>query len=283
MSFKIKNKNIERGRKKFFPLIKYCFSHRQGLVKTSKVFSLFICLIYFLSFTFQVTAQTNKNNFYINAGFFQMKEEFNQRMVFNGPQMNVGYSRIWDLNSSELIYNPKIALGVPLNRGMIAVNINFSPIDISYLIKVYKNSNMELKTGLNFAAFYSYQEYPDLQNAHLFWFGEIGLFPCVEFNYKSKSGTIKTTLKNSVLGFVSRTEKNDPYFYSFKFSDFLVRPHQNMTFGSLDKYNHTNFQIEYIPGSFNNNSFGFGIEYISAYFNTDFQSLNYYLQWKKSF
>jgi hypothetical protein len=239
---------------------------------------LIICLI----FSGKI-AYAQNNAVAVSAGFLQLKEEFNQGIVFNGLQINAQYQHRWDFSVAELSYNPKLALGIPFSRGMIAVNIHFVPVDISCLKTIFKTDKHSLKGGLNFATDYSYQEYPDLQNAHLFWFGEIGLSPRFEYQYKWKTSSIKLNLQNSLLGFVSHTTTNAPYFYSFKFADFFTRPHENMRFGSFDKYNHTNFQIEFMPNTSKKHVWGIGIEYISYFFGAHFQSLNYSLQWKKLF
>lgn len=236
----------------------------------------------FLFFSNRVYSQ-DKNSIAVSTGFLQIKDDFNQGMVYNGPMINVQYQRLWDFSVVELQYKPKIALGVPFNRGMIAININFVPIDFSCLKSVYKSEQHLVKVGLNFTTNYSYQSYPDFQNARLFWFGEIGFSPIIEYKYKWGNRAVGVNLQNSLFGFVSRTKEYNPYFYSFQFSDFFISPHSNMQFGSFDKYNHTNFQIEFIPNTIKANYFIFGIEYISAHFNTHFQSLNYYLQWKKTF
>jgi hypothetical protein len=226
----------------------------------------------------------NKNELSVYAGFLQLKEELNQGMVYNGPQIGFHYQRNILFEKWELRYKPKIALGVPFNRGMIGVNINFVPVDFSGVVPVYKNDRHNLKVGLNFTTNYNYEAYPDQRNgAHLSWFGEIGIAPCVEYDYQWDNRKLKIYLQNSVAGFVSRTEEITPYFYSFKFSDFFVRPHQNMRFGSFDKYEHLNASIEYSPDVSNGHSFALGVEYIDSYFSNRFQSLNYYLQWKKSF
>ena len=220
----------------------------------------------------------------VYAGFLQLKEELNQGMVYNGPQIGFHYQRNIFFEKWELRYKPKMALGVPFNRGMIAVNINFVPVDFSGVVSVYKNERHHLKVGLNFATNYSYQAYPNQRNgAHLSWHGEIGLAPCIEYDYQWKQSRIKIFLQNSIAGFVSRTKEISPYFYSFKFADFFTKPHQNMQFGSFDKYEHLNASIEYIPNISKKHSLALGIEYIDSYFINRFQSLNYYLQWKKSF
>ncbi len=225
----------------------------------------------------------NKNEVSVDVGFLQLKDELNQGMVYHGPQIGFHYHRSWFLKKWELLYKPGIAVGVPYNRGMIAANINFKPIDFSGIKSVYQKNNHDFRFGLSFATNYSYQVYPEQHSAQLFWYGEIGIAPCIEYSYQWNQRKIKVSLQNSIAGFVSRTEEVSPYFYSFKFLDFFTQPNQNMRFGSFDKYNHTNISIEYIPNISKKHSFAVGMDYIDSYFNAHFQSLNYYLQWKKSF
>jgi hypothetical protein len=222
----------------------------------------------------------HKNEISVYAGFLQLQDELNQSMVYNGTQLGFHYQRYWLFENWEMRYKPKIALGVPFNRSMIAANIRFVPVDFSAMKQI---SQTGFRVGLNFAADYSYQAYPHQHAAYLFWHGSIGIAPCFEYTYQWNERKIKVFLQNSLAGFVSRTESVSHYFYSFKLSDFFTQPHQNMQFGSFDKYVHFNASIEYAPNVSKNYSFAFGVEYIDNYFSNRFQTLNYYLQWKKSF
>ena len=225
----------------------------------------------------------SKNKIAVSTVFLQIKDDFNQGMVFNGAMMNFQYQHSLSFSSVELQYKPKIAIGMPFDKGMMAININFAPVDISCFTPVYNSEQHLIKVGLNFATNYSYQSYPDLHAGHLFWFGEIGFSPVMHYKYRWAESVIGINLQNSILGFVSRPTNYNPYFYSLKFGDFLMNPHKNMQFGSFNKYNHTNLQIEYIPDRLKTKSFALGMEYIGAYYDTHFQSLNYYLQWRKLF
>jgi hypothetical protein len=196
-----------------------------------------------------------KNEISVYTGFLQLKDELNQGMVYNGPQIGFQYQRNWFLKEWELHYNPKIAAGVPFNRGMTAATINFVPIDFSGIKTVYQKNNHDFRLGLNFVTNYSYQVYSEQHSAQLFWYGEIGIAPCIEYGYQWNQKRIKVFLQNSVAGFVSRTEEIRPYFYSFKISDFFTQPNQNMQFGSFDKYNHTTISAEYIPDISRKHSF----------------------------
>jgi len=224
-----------------------------------------------------------KNEISVYLGFIQLKDELAQSMVYRGPQTGFQYGRSWFFEKWELRYKPKIALGVPFNRGMIGAGFHFVPVDLSGITPVYQDEKHIFRVGLNFAANYTYQFYPKQLGAHLFRFSEIGIAPCIEYEYQWKQSKIKVFLQNSVAGFVSRTENVPDYFYSLKVSDFVVKPHQNMKFGSFDQYNHLNASIEYVPNISKKHSILAGVEYMDCFYLNRFQSLNYYLQWKKSF
>lgn len=251
-------------------------------MRTKKIIG--FCVIAILLFlpSEQLFSQ-NKNKITVLAGVEQLKDEFNYGLVFTGPQLQFQYQYCWDLSVVTLGYNLKIGLGVPFSRKMAAVNIDFSPIDFSCFARLHESEFHSLKAGLILSTNYYYQVYANLQNNHLFWFGEIGLSPAIQYEYRWKEQSVKFIVRNSVLGFVSRPTRNDPYFYSLKFSDFFVRPHENLQFGSFDKYNHTYLQIEYNPKISKKNVFGLGMEYISSYFNANFQYLNYSFSWKRIF
>jgi len=244
---------------------------------------LFILLVISYALLSNEAYSQSKNRIAISTGFLQIKDDFNQGMVFDGAMINFQYQRSWNFSSVELLYKPKIALGMPFDKGIMAVNIDFAPIDISCFAPVYNSEQQSIEIGLNFATNYSYQSYPDLHAGRLFWFSEIGLSPVVKYRYRWSESIIGVNLQNSLLGFVSRPTDYNPYFYSLKLTDFFTNPHKDMQFGSFNKYNHTNLQIEYIPNVLKTNSFALGVEYIGVYYGEHFKSLNYYLQWKKVF
>jgi hypothetical protein len=247
-----------------------------------KLITLFFTFCILLLLITNCPAQS-KNEISIYAGFVQLKDEFNQGMVYNGPQIGVQYQRNWFFEKWELRYNPKIAYGLLFTRKMDLSNINIVPVDFLGIVPVYQKDGHTLRVGLNFATNYSYQMYSSQHMSNLFWYSEIGIAPCIEYTYQWKQSKIRLFVQNSLLGFVSHTESIGHYFYSYKFSDFFVRPHQNMKFGSFDKYSHTNASIEYVPNVSKKHSVSLGVEYVDCYFSKRFQTLNYYLQWKRSF
>jgi hypothetical protein len=251
-------------------------------MKQKQLKTLFIPFCALILFSANSLAQP-KNEISIYLGFIQLKDELAQNMVYRGPQIGFNYQRNIFFEKWELRYNPKIALGVPFNRGMTGTSFHFVPIDFSGIVPVFQNDRHTLRVGLNFATNYTYQFYPKQLGAHLFMYSEIGIAPCLEYEYQWKQSKIKVFLQNSVAGFVSRTENVPHYFYSLKFSDFAVAPHQNMKFGSFNQYEHLNTSIEYMPNISKKHSVVLGVEYMDCFYLNRFQSLNFYLQWKKSF
>jgi hypothetical protein len=137
-----------------------------------------------------------------------------------------------------------------------------------------------LKTGVNFAGNYNYQMYPDLHGGHLFWASEIGLSPTLNYQYQFNNSRLVCSFQNSLLGLVSHTEKNEPYFYSFKASDFFIHPHENMKFGSFNNYDHTKLSIEFIPHIDKIHSFLYEFDYLGIWYNTKFEQLKHNLIWR---
>jgi hypothetical protein len=223
-----------------------------------------------------------KQTHIIVISFLQLKDDFNLGMVFNGVQPEYRYGISWKIGESELLYQPKIAFGAAFSRGMTGYQINFAPVNVSWVIPFYNRDGHTLKAGTNFAANYSYQMYPDLHSGHLFRSGEIGLSPRFEYQYQWNQKRIAVSAQNSLLGFVSHTQKNDPYFYSFNASDFFIRPHEDMKFGSFNNYDHTVISVEFAPDIRKIHSFLWELDYFGSFYGTQFQRLNHSLIWKIS-
>lgn len=231
----------------------------------------------------------------VRAGLLSVKEGFNGGLVFNGPQLDVRYELHWTAGRFDFSYSPELAVGAPLSRGMAAVNLQITPVELAFQAAILQTDRHRLQVGGDVAARYRYQVYPDLQNAHLFWFGEIGLSLRLRYTYRWHGGSLCLRWCNSLLGFVSHTSVNPPYFYSFKLADFAVRPHEDLRFGSFDRYDRTVVQIEYAPAALKSHLFGFGLEYVGyggvggrdgavgSGVPVRYQSLNCYLSWRKVF
>jgi hypothetical protein len=197
-------------------------------------------------------------------------------------QLKYLYGITWEIGGSEITYQPSLDFGLAWSHAMKGYKIGLSLLNVTWDIPVYQNDGHILRMGANLAGNYNYQLYPDLHGGHLFWASEIGLSPVLKYQYQFNNCRIVGSLQNSLLGFVSHTEHNEPYFYSFKASDFYILSHTDMKFGSFNNYNHTKLSIGYIPNIDKIHSFLYEFDYLGIWYDTKFQQINHGLIWRMS-
>jgi hypothetical protein len=223
----------------------------------------------------------------IVVGFLQLKDGLNLGLVFNGAQLEYRYGLLWKMQSHEIQYQPKLGLGggfspkMGWTRRMGAIHIHFSPINATWTMPVYELNGHTMRAGANFTADYNYQRY-DLHDSPLFWTSEIGLSPVIRYGYQWDDRRINVGLQNSLLGFVSHFQGYDPYYWQLLFSDFFVKPHTDMKFGSFNKYNHTNVSIEFVPNNLKKHSFLYEFDYLGFFYGNQFHRIFHNLIWRKS-
>jgi hypothetical protein len=244
-----------------------------------KIIKIFIIGIVFGNWTQPLYSQIKQSHSII-LGFLQIKEEFNRGMVFNGIQLQYVYGITRKIGGSELTYQPGLIFGMAWSREMTGYKTGVSPVNISYEIFIFQNNGHTLKAGANLAGNYYYQMYPGLHGGHLFWASEIGLSPLLKYQYQFNNSRLVCSLQNSLLGFVSHTEKNGPYFYSFGAGDFFIRPHEDMKFGSFNNYDHTKLSLEFIPNTEKTHSFLYAFDYLGIWYHTKYQQLDHSLVWR---
>jgi hypothetical protein len=229
----------------------------------------------------QLYSQINQSHT-ITVSFLQLSDGHNLGMVLNGIQLEYRYGLLWKIQRHEIFYQPKLGFGIGFNRGMKGYQIKIAPVNVTWTMPFYEQNGHEIKGGFNFAADYSYQMYPDLHAAHLFWANEIGISPVIRYNYRWLNKRIGINLQNSLFGFTSNKQEFDPYFYSFKARDFFITPHKNMEFGSLNNYNHTNIALEFVPNTSKTHSFLYEFDYFSFFYGKQFERLSHSLLWRVS-
>jgi hypothetical protein len=134
---------------------------------------------------------------------------------------------------------------------------------------------------MNFIIDYNYQYY-ELHDGPLFWSAEIGLSPVVRYSYQWDNRRIEAGLQNSLLGFTSRRQGYDPYFWSFTWKDFIISPHEKLKFGSVNNYNHTKFSIGFVPDIYKVHSFAYEFDYLGFFDGYKFDRINHNLLWSMS-
>ncbi|MFC2090355.1 hypothetical protein ACFLT1_06220 [Bacteroidota bacterium] len=207
----------------------------------------------------------------------QIQDEFSYDLVYSGINLLAGYQFTRLSERNLLVFNPEIGFGGIFNKGA-GFAWEFKPVDIYY---GYKARSDYFTAGAYITSNYHWQQYPELQGCRLFWFSSIELGPKVIFHLPYKSGFIKIVFSNSLAGFTSRPEsQTETYFYSFDFSEFISTSHRNLTFGSYNLFNHTNFEIEIENNRWNRISFGYEFEYFGYYRDPGFSYLNHSLNVK---
>lgn len=218
----------------------------------------------------------------IVIGFLQLKDRLNLGMVFNGVQLEYRYGLLWKARDHEVRYQPKLGAGVAFNRGMTGYQVHVSPLSVTWAKALYEENGHTLKGGINIMSDYNYQAYPSLHDAHLFWTGETGFSPVIDYSYQWDTGRIHAQLHNSLFGLSSHIQQYDPHFYSNTVMDFLVKPHTNMKAGSFNHYNHTNVSVEFVPNISKIHSFVYEFDYLGFFSGNRFDRIHHNLLWRMS-
>ena len=240
----------------------------------------FVFVSFWLIITLNPLHSQVKQSHTIAVGFLQLKDQFNFGMIFNGVQLEYRYGLRWNINDHEILYQPKLNFGIGFNRGIMGFQMKLAPINVTWTMPFYKQNGHTIRGGANLTADYSYQVYPDLHIGHLFWASEIGISPVVQYSYQWENRRIGVNVQNSLLGFTSHTQEVEPYWFSLKAREWFVTPHENMKFGSFDKYNHTTVSFEFVPNIEKKHSWLYEFDYFGSYYGAEFSRLNHNLIWR---
>jgi len=227
----------------------------------------FVLLLFLFSIILKAQDSTKNKEHYVSfkTQFFQVKDDFNYGLVYNGLLLAGEYSYILATVKTTFSFNPELGFGFDFNKGM-GLALKFRPVDLFYGFRINKNKSNPLTLGPYFATNYNWQLYPELQSGHMFWFTSIEIGPRITFTTPIKNNLFKFTFSNSLAGWTSRPEQGtETYFYSLKFSDFVNNAHSNLKFGSFDLFNHTYFEIEMLNTNGKRLSFAYEFEYFGYY------------------
>lgn len=214
------------------------------------------------------------HNLSFSTQFFQVKDEFNYGLVYNGVNLVIGYGFNKTTSKNEFSYTPELGFGPDFKKG-IGLFWSFKPIDVFYGYKINKSSEKRFVLGAYFSTNYQWQLYPYLQSGHFFWFSSLELGPKMSGHFPYKGKLFHFKLSNSVVGWNSRpVPSTETYFYSFKFSDFYNNAHKNLTFGSYNLFNHTQIGIG-LKRPTKRMNIGYEFEYYGYYKNPTLSYMNH--------
>ena len=208
----------------------------------------------------------NEHTLSFKSQYIQIKDEFNYGLVNRGLNLAGEYSLVSRIDRNILSYQAEIGFGVNYNQGLGMI-WSLKPFDLFYGFRVNHNADMPITLGPYLSGYYKWQLYPELQSGHMFWVSSYETGPRFQISLPLKSRILHVILSTSVVSLNSRPEYiTEQYYYSLTFSDFASNPHSNMTFGSMNQYNHTDLTVELIRSG---KGFSFAYEFeFMGYFDT---------------
>ena len=202
---------------------------------------------------------------FLSPGFIQIKESANVGLVFKGPSVN--YGMLWCLSNEKrmITFEPELGLSILFSRDIPALGFYLKPVDFAYLFK-FTIKDDPLYVGPSFNLEYSYNLYPDLQSGFDYWFTNTGFGIHAIYDLRLNSSAFVIKLASSFAGFTSRQQNyRDPYFYDMGMKHAFSHLHQDLTFGSFNRYSCADLEILWKPKPDSRLSIGYELKY-SGYF-----------------
>jgi hypothetical protein len=240
-------------------------------MKTSIISLLF--LVFFLPGSGQENAILRYS--FLSTGFSQVKEAANFGLVFNGPFINYGMK--WNLRNDKrmITYGYELGVGILFSKNIPALDFYLKPVDIAYMFR-FPGLHNRLYIGPVFKFEYTYNFYPQLQSGFGYWFTNFSLGLKAHYTFNYQRSAFQITLSASLAGFISRQPGyRDPYFYDIGFKYAVRDLHQNLVFGSFEKYNTTDLEILWKPVSKSRFAFGYEFRYAGYHEAPEFKKVSH--------
>lgn len=200
-----------------------------------------------------VNAQDEGKGSYLDFGadFFQVKDEKNYGLVFNGGKVDFSYIWRGTVGNSQINYRGDFGFGPSFSKEIAGINIKINPLNLDYSFQLVNKPSARLFLGPYASMNYQFQLYPELQSGHALWFTFYDLGPRLILETRQWEQDFRISFSTAVVGLVSRpVEMNEEYYYTLNVGDIMQKMHSNFTFGSLDILNHIELEAEWkIPGS----------------------------------
>jgi len=213
----------------------------------------------------------------ISLNFLQIKEEMNYGLVFRGPGLGYAYSAQWQNEVRMLTYEGRFTFSFPMTRGILAAATNVVPVRLDYLFKV--GPGKKITVGPYFIAECNLETYPDLQSIYNFWFTHYSLGGAFKYPLNLEKDLLEFSLHTTLLGLASRQPVyNDPYFNDPSFGNTMKLMHENLTFGSWNLYNQTEFEVKWQPKPESRLAYAYSFNYYGFYTEPRLTMLNHTLK-----
>lgn len=188
----------------------------------------------------------------------------NHGLIFKGPGIVYDFSASWENSNRIIDYTSRFGFSYLEDKKIGGGNINFIPIKLTYLFKPSEVAKFVI--GPQFLAEYNYELYPDFQSGYSFWFTHFSLGASSRYRFNLNRHLFRLSLESTIAGFTSRTaEYDNPYFFDLSFRYAVQYLHQDIGFGSLNKYNHSEFEIRWQPKAESKIAVAYNIQYYGYY------------------
>ncbi len=202
----------------------------------------------------------------VGVSYLELKDELNHGFVFKGPNVKIeyGFQKIDSTRYFE--YSASFNGGGITTKDTWSFMGSLTPVNIHYSYNILKNDKLNLYLGPSFLINYNVQSYPDLHAAtSALWLTNYDIGFNISGFLNIKERLVELKLRNTLFAFSSRPEtERDPYYFTKKIGKTFSNIHNNMEFGSVNKYFQTEFNaIAY----FNSKKRTKSIAYVFQYTN----------------
>jgi hypothetical protein len=142
--------------------------------------------------------------FRLRCRIFQVKDEKNYGLVFNGGMLNTSY--LLRRHSGNHLFNYKVdfGFGPSFAKGIAGINFKLNPVKIDYCFRLAGNSSFSLYLGPYAGINYQFQLYPELQSGHMLWFTFYDLGPRLILKAEPWEQQFRFSFAAALVGLVSR-------------------------------------------------------------------------------
>ena len=236
----------------------------------------------------QDTGIKTEHTLSFKSQYIQIKDEFNYGLVNRGLHLVGEYALVSYMDKDIFCYQAELGFGVNYNQGL-GMMWSLKPFDFFYGFRLNNNPDIPLTMGPYLSGYYKWFLYPELQSGHMFWISSYEVGPRFQISLPVKSRMLHISLSSSLASLNSRPEAHtEQYYYSLTLSDFVSNPHSNISFGSVNVYNHTDLRIELVHPPEKGFSIAYEFEFMGYFQTPAFKymahsiNLNWILRYKKS-
>ena len=192
---------------------------------------------------------TTLTSWSVRAGYSAYIDELNIGLLYTGGEIGGQYAQRIPFGDNDLEWRVNAAVGVMSSRGLLALDIHFTPVDGAYLFRVV-DSDWQLFLGPGVTANYRWYLNPDQQSGHFFWYTHYDLEFRAAAVFTVADQRFRAHLHTTVASLASRPPPApDPYFYDWNFGSMISKAHSDLEFGSYNLVQHIELALEWmLPG-----------------------------------